>query len=593
MRFANPQWLWLLAPVPALVLGLTLHALRQNRRAAAALAGHALLPVLVSGFRPARTWARTALLSLAVICSIVALARPQMRAATDQVNIRGFDVFIAIDTSRSMLATDTNPDRFTRAKLAAMELINTASEARFGLIPFAGTAFLQCPLTHDRAALQYYLDSIRVEVLPHGGTALASVIRTALASTNLEPHVPKALVILSDGEDHEPGAVEAAREAAAAGLRIFCIGFGSAEGDIIRITNATGQPDFVRDRTGAVVKSRLDEELLRSIAAAGAGFYVHGSTPNAVEVIYKEGLSRLPTAELASMRGAWRELYAWPLTAALVLLVLERVVPGRARTPRAQPNKPPLLMVLTGVFLCSAATGAPAPLHEAYRLYMRSNYTGALRIYEELARKKPNDPQIRFNAGAAAFMAGDHQKAVRYFTDVITNAHGKLTQPAFYNRGNSHYRLGEQTTDLTLKRRAWEQALADYQCAVNLDTNDHRARANYEFVKRKLEELPQPPREAGNQGQQQPQQNSTQPDPTSAPNNDVRDRNDSGQPAQSSTPAHTPGPDQTPQVRTNPFSAENLPKTIAGRLLDAHRADEDVFPFLPPHMDIPPPEKDW
>ncbi len=186
----------------------------------------------------------------------------------EEVQQRGLDIMVAIDTSKSMLATDITPDRLERAKLAALELMQKAGMDRMGLVAFAGDAFLECPLTIDNTAFQQSVQALDVNSIPQGGTALAAAINTAQTAFKEKDH-HKVLVLLTDGEDNDEGALAAAQNAAKDGLKIFTIGIGTAAGELLRVTDANGNSDYVRDDQGNVVKSHLNEALLQQIAGAG------------------------------------------------------------------------------------------------------------------------------------------------------------------------------------------------------------------------------------------------------------------------------------------------------------------------------------
>src|SRR6185295_12827799 len=219
-------------------------------------------------------------------CLILALARPQWGFDWEPTKQRGLDIIVAIDTSKSMLAEDIAPNRLTRAKLAALDLMQQARADRLGLIAFAGSAFLQCPLTVDDAVFRQSVEALDVNIIPQGGTALAEAIEKALAAFS-ETDTHKALVLITDGEDHDSAAVEAAKKAAAAGLQIFTVGVGTADGELLRMKDANGRSDYVRDEDGNVVKSHLNEELLKDIAKeTQQGVYVRLQGAKSIEMLY-------------------------------------------------------------------------------------------------------------------------------------------------------------------------------------------------------------------------------------------------------------------------------------------------------------------
>src|SRR5437660_6315311 len=265
MSFGNLQMLWLLLVLPPALLAFFWWAWRTRQRLMTQFIQARLLSALTVGISARRQKIRLACLILAVVSLLLALARPQWGFDWEEVKQRGLDIVIAIDTSKSMLATDVAPNRLTRAKLAALDLMQQAKSDRLGLVAFAGTAFLQCPLTIDDSAFRQSVESLDVNIIPQGGTALAEAITTALAAFKEDDNY-KALVLLTDGEDHDSDAVAAAKKAAAAEMQIFTVGIGTAEGELLRVKDAAGHSDYVRDEQGNVVKSHLNEELLRDIA---------------------------------------------------------------------------------------------------------------------------------------------------------------------------------------------------------------------------------------------------------------------------------------------------------------------------------------
>jgi Ca-activated chloride channel family protein len=285
---------------------------------------------------------RLGCLIAAVALVIVALARPQWGFTWQEVKQRGVDIVVAIDTSKSMLATDIAPNRLARAKLAALDLMRLAKADRLGLVAFAGDAFLQCPLTIDDAAFRQSVDALDVNTIPQGGTALAEAINTALTAYK-EGENHKVLVLMTDGEDHDSGAVEAAKKAAEAGLRIYTIGIGTMEGELLQVKDAQGNPEFIRDEQGNVVKSHLNEELLREIATDTGGFYLPLRGAKTMDMLYEhdQGLAKLPKSEhQEKLVKQYYERYHWPLAAAIVLLLIEMLVPERKRAPRTKAASP-------------------------------------------------------------------------------------------------------------------------------------------------------------------------------------------------------------------------------------------------------------
>src|SRR2546425_3333441 len=260
MTFAHPNVLWLLLAIPPAMLAFFWWSWRTHQRLVTQFIQTRLLPGLTVGISPARQKIRLACLILAVVSLRLALARQQWGFDWEEVKQRGLDIVVAIDTSKSMLAEDIAHNRMARAKLAALDLMQQAKSDRLGLVAFAGSAFLQCPLTIDETAFRQSVEALDVNILPQGGTALAEAINTAMAAFK-EGDSYKALVLLTDGEDHDSGAIEAAKKADAAEMQIFTVGIGTGDGELLRSKDASGHSDFVRDDQRNVIKSHLDERL--------------------------------------------------------------------------------------------------------------------------------------------------------------------------------------------------------------------------------------------------------------------------------------------------------------------------------------------
>src|SRR5436309_4187599 len=332
MRFAHPQMLWLLAVTVSLLVWFLWWAWRKKQSLVAQFVQSRLLAQLTIGVSPARQKLRLALIVFAVACAMLALARPQWGFDEEKAKQRGLDLVVAIDTSRSMLAEDVQPNRLARAKFAALDLMNEAKNDRLALIPFAGAAFLQCPLTLDDQAFRQSVEALEVGIIPVGGTALTEAIETALAAYKEDGDNYKILVLFTDGEDHDSGALGAAEKAAKAGLRIFTVGVGTPNGELLRVTDESGAASYIKDEQGNVVKSRLNETLLQQIASATGGFYLPLRGANAVETLYEKGLAPLPKSESsARLVRNYHERYQWPLALAIAALVAEMLLPDQAR----------------------------------------------------------------------------------------------------------------------------------------------------------------------------------------------------------------------------------------------------------------------
>ncbi|MBI3881963.1 MAG: VWA domain-containing protein [Verrucomicrobia bacterium] len=491
VTFGSPIFLWLLLPIIPALVAFFVWAWRERQRAVKRFIGARLVAQLTSGVSPRLQVLRLALLGAAALSVLISLARPQWGMNWSEARQRGLDLIIAIDTSRSMLATDVQPNRLDRAKLEALSLMSKARSDRLGIVAFAGTAFLQCPLTLDDEAFRQSLAALDTDIIPQGGTALAAAIQTATEAFREASENVRVLVLFTDGEDHEEGALEAARAAADEGVRIFTIGVGSPKGEVLRIRDDKGNLVYLNDDKGNAVISRLNEPLLRELASAGNGFYLNLLGADTAGVLYERGLASLPKAEFnARLIRQRNERFYWPLAFAMLLLVVEILLPERVKrrqpatlVPPALPATAALLALLLVPLLTSASPSA------ARRAFDKGDFQNALTEYERMLERNPKDPKLNYNAGNAAFRAGQFGRAAEHFTASLTSPDFAMQQSGYYNLGNALFRQGEATESSDEKSKLWERSLQNLETAKDLDAKDTDAKANYEFVKQKLEEL--------------------------------------------------------------------------------------------------------
>jgi Ca-activated chloride channel family protein len=494
MRFEHPQILWLLLVLPPALASFFWWASRQRQRMLVQFIEVRLLSQLTVGISPARQKIRFGCLVFAGALLVVTLARPQHGFDLQEVEQRGLDIVVAVDTSKSMLASDIAPNRLARARLAALELMQKAGTDRMGLVAFAGDAFLECPLTIDNTAFQQCVQALDVNAIPQGGTAIAAAIKTALTAFKENNHY-KVLVLFTDGEDNdnEAGALEAAQNAAKAGLKIFTIGIGTAAGDLLRVTDASGNSDYVRDGEGNVVKSHLNEALLQQIAGATGGFYLPLRGANTIDTLYERGLAPLPKSEgKERLVRRYHEQFHWPLAAAILLLLVELFLPERkmskVQSPKSKVEATLRTTLIAILLLPMAGNASPS---SALREYQSGSYTNALQEFERLAQVNTNDLRLIFNAGTAAYRATNFDAALKCFQAATVSPDLKLQQQAHYNLGNTLYRLGElkfepDTEGLSALEESWQRAVKSYEHAAGLNTNDTDVAYNLAFVKKQM-----------------------------------------------------------------------------------------------------------
>lgn len=552
--FGNPRMLWLLAATLPVLSAFLWWAWRKRQNLIAQFVQSRLLAHLTVGISKTIQKTRLVLLVAAVGLLLLTLARPRWGFSWEEAKQQGLDIVAAIDTSRSMLAEDISPNRLARAKLAALDLMRLAKSDRLGLIAFAGTAFLQCPLTLDDEAFRQSVESLQVGIIPQGGTALTEAIETAAKAFSHEGDNHKVLILLTDGEDNdnESGALEAAKQGAEKGLRIFTIGVGTPNGELLPQRDGSGALSYIKNERGEVVKSRLDEKLLTQIATAANGFYLPMSGANTMQVLYDKGLALLPKTEFSSkLIKRYHERYQWFLALAIVLLLAEMFLPERKRVQRAETRPMPapaaeLGRAAAALLLVFLPFNAIASSAHALRKYQDGQFKEAEQEYKQLLEKRPDDPRLHYNAGAAAYQADDFVEATKHFSSALTSPDLEVQHRSYYNLGNSLYRLGEAQPDAAKKTQAWEQSVKQFEGALKLNPNDPDAKFNLEFVRKKLEELKQQQKQSQQQQNQgdpkddQKNKDDSQKDQQEQKSKDSQSKPDSNKPEEKPKPQEQP-----------------------------------------------------
>src|SRR6266516_2533352 len=335
MSFGTPQWLWGLFLTPILI-AFFIRAERRGLRRLQEFVSARLLPHLAGTVNRPRRALRFGLQLVGLSLGLVSLAQPRWGYTFEDVKRKGLDLLIAVDTSRSMLSNDVQPNRLERVKLAAQDLINELQGDRVGLIAFAGRALLQAPLTIDYDAAVTSITDLDTKSIPEGGTNISEAIALAIRTYGKSAIGNRALIIFTDGEELSGDAVTAAKTAADAGVRIFAGGVGTREGSLIPIKGEEGGTAFVKDTKGQVVKSRLDETRLQEIAKSTGGFYLHlENGPRTMKQLFIDGLGKMQAGEIdARLSQRPIERYEWPLAVAIIALAVSLLINDRKRSSR-------------------------------------------------------------------------------------------------------------------------------------------------------------------------------------------------------------------------------------------------------------------
>lgn len=518
VTFAQPIWIFVGLGL-CLSLWFVFRFLRSRRLERLQRFGSPeLLDQLTRNVSRSRRLIKNLLLLGSLFCCFLALARPQYGSRWIDVKRKGIDILFALDTSTSMLVQDLKPNRLERAKLGIMDFVSRLEGDRIGLLPFAGTGFLMCPLTMDYNAFERSLDAIDPQIIPASGTNLGRAITEAETVLNNQAN-HKILILITDGENLTGDAVQTAATAHDKGMTIFTVGVGTPEGELIPEGSTKGG-GYKKDKEGKFITSRLDETMLTRIGEAGGGLYARlGESGQGLDTIYRKKLAMIPKKELVEKRTKVPvERFVWPLLAAFVLLILEFLLSSRkSGSPFSLPflsrkGKKESTVILRNLLFLIAITslvvtrsGLASPGEEAYRA---GDYIGASQIYTKLLKKDPDNPQLHFNYGAAAYKNNLFDDAINSFNRALETDDLDLQARAYYNQGNALYQKGLATlqSDPEHALKAWQTALDAYASSLSLDKENKDCLFNRDLVKKKLEELQKKQQEQQKQKQQNEKQ---------------------------------------------------------------------------------------
>jgi Ca-activated chloride channel family protein len=414
---------------------------------------------------------KACLIILAVLFLILSLTEPKWGFHWEELKRKGVDIIVAIDVSKSMLAQDIKPNRLERAKRKIYDLIDILEGDRIGLVIFAGTSFLQCPLTLDYKACMIFLDSISVDLIPIGGTAIGDAINTCVKGLDASPEESKAIILITDGEDTTGDPIKAAKQAKEKGVKVFPLGIGKPEGAPVPDMEKGG---FKKDSKGDLVLSRLGEDALNNIAIETGGIYVRSVTGDIdLKEIYLKNIKKMEQKELKSTRKKhWEERFQWPLGIAILFLLFEAFIRERKKIISIL-----IFIVLFGFSpeMCMAKS-LNKKIKEGEKNYNEEKYKEALDSFTEVQIEKPDESKLKYNIGNSHYMVKNYAEALKNYMDVVsTTKDDSLKEKTLYNLGNCFYRQGKLNNSIDY-----------YKKALELDPNDSDAKHNLEFV---LEEL--------------------------------------------------------------------------------------------------------
>jgi len=599
--FAAPHWFLLVLILP-FVVGLKIWSRQYGNRVADRMVAKRLQGRLLRRVPPLADWLLFGVHLVAILCLIAAAARPQWGYREIETATEGRNVFLAIDTSRSMLAEDVRPNRLERAKRAAQDLVRNLPSDRVGLIAFAGRPFVLAPLTVDHEAVLEAIWQLDTEVVPRGGTNLAKPALMALDAMAEAETSLAALVLFSDGEDHEGEAEfsEFRLRAQDSGLLVISVGVGTAKGAILQ-DPSRGPGHFVRDGEGRVVRSRLEAGGVRRLSEATDGLYVTLGNRASISQVVGEALQRLDTQQLKARETRVPvERYWLPLVLGLTLLVVAHVSPMAwfARVSSRQPERlrarAPAATAAVVFLLCLLGGPGGARVRaaeDAWNLYRSGEYVEAqARFMRELAgaRFERDREALHFGLGAAAYRSGDYEGAKHAFAEVLLSDDPEIRERAHYNLGNTLYEAGRDRfpDEIAGAIAQMESAVRHYEATLRLNPGHRKAARNLEFVRDLLDKL----------RQLAPQQPDEPPHPQESPGDSPpEDPPEGDEPDPPEPPPSPPPGDQSPPPRPQPEASPSpdWSPEEARRILE-NNADEDKTVKPPQRMKFAPEGfKDW
>jgi Ca-activated chloride channel family protein len=518
-RIEHIEYLIGLAGLPVLIILLWL-LLRWKKKTVRRIGDPDLVGLLIENFSPGRFLVKAGLVILAFVIIVLGASNLQKPGSMENVQRKGVDVMLVLDVSKSMQARDIKPSRLERAKQFLLRLTDQLENDRIGLILFAGRPYLQMPLTSDHGAARMYIQDASPDVVPTQGTVIAEALAMANTVFNSKERKYKSIVLISDGEDHDPDALKVAKQLAADGVMINTVGIGSPDGSPIE-DPTTGE--LKKDQEGHTVMSKLNEAELQGLSDATNGRYLRLDNLDDALITMTQ---QLDNAEKKSMNDAefidYKSYFQWFLGAAFWLLLAEFLLSERrrkkedgaaakaarkaaaksAREASSQPTgvqpagaQPAALLFVTlsmlAAFSASAQTGDNL-IRSGNRYYKKKQLDKSLQQYQAAVKKAPDNPTANYNLGNAQFRKNDYDAAGRsYDASVAHSSTDKsMQEKGFYNKGVA-----------MMKQKKLQESIDAWKSALKLDATDADARENLE--KALMEQKKQQSQQQQNQKNQQ------------------------------------------------------------------------------------------
>ena len=512
-RFANIEMLWLLLTIPVFIAAYIAYTYRK-RRQLEAFGDAELMETLMPNASRVRPAVKFSLVMVALVLLIIAAARPQFGQSERTEKRQGIEAIVALDISNSMLAEDVAPNRLDRAKQMLSKLMDNMVNDKVGLVVFAGDAFVQLPITCDYVSAKMFLNTIKPELIKTQGTAIGQALSTSIRCFGEQSEASRAIILITDGENHEDDAVAVAKRAKEAGIQVLVVGIGKPEGSPIPMP---GTNNFRKDREGNVVVSKLNEEMCREIAQAGGGIYVRCDNSNTATKAIQKELDKLATQEIETqVYTDYNEQFQSFALIALLLLVIDFFIFNRKNKAltkldifgengkwKMENGKWSFLALMLLVSLNTFAQQESGDVRRGNKDYRKQNYTAAEVNYRRGLEKNKNGYEAHYNLGDALFKQDKYADAQTEFetaAKILDKDKDKARYAkAMHNIGNCAF-----------AQQQYGQAVGAYQESLRANPKDDDTRYNLVKAMQLLQQQQQQQQQQQNQQNQDQQQEQQQ-----------------------------------------------------------------------------------
>ncbi|HMO63037.1 MAG TPA: VWA domain-containing protein [Ferruginibacter sp.] len=515
-HFEHPYWLQALAALPVMGM-LYIWLLQWKKRTVKKIGDDNMVRRLVQDYSSRKFFRKFLLVAIAYTAGVIALANPRLPGAATAEKRSGIDVMIALDVSRSMLAQDISPSRLERARQMISRLVEKLNGDRIGLVYFAGRAYLQMPLTNDNAAAKMFLAAASPDAVPVQGTVIGNALQLCYAAFNSTEKKYKAVVLISDGEDHDEGAIKTAKAMADEGIIIHCIGAGTTTGAAIP-DGTVG--NFKKDASGNTVITKLDESVLKTVAIKANGMYqpLHTADETATAIYNRlQQMEKHSTTAGGSVQ--YSSLYQWFVWLAILLLVFEIFVSEKiSKTAKPVAGKLATI-VLPVLFFCTMplaikAQNAGTYIQQGNAAYSEGRYDDAADKYNKATLKDTASTKAWYNLGNALYKSGHPEEALQAYDAAISKDTAAADKAAtWYNKGV-----------VLQNNKKLPECIEAYKNALRLNPNDEDARLNLQKALQQQQQQQQQQKQQQNKKDQQQQQNKKQQKPAAMPKKEAEEK---------------------------------------------------------------------